>query len=315
MLPRGEPQPRWPQGNKMIQSTIAARALLLGMLAFAPMLAHAEEWRWCVAGDAMDSGPPNGPFRVAFPFRADLMPGYQTNFEEHMRAAMAPIQGEFTVVCSPAFPDRQSASEHFGDWAVSLEGLIPLADADWTPTTAANASNAGPEATSSANKPADAPAQSSANAREEKVDSAPKPAADTASTAQKEREAAEQRRQEWEKAQLAAQQGSKPLRFVLWVGLRPQVGDTSNPSCYSNVITRPGPPGWTGEPNLAHGVAEKAIAIIDSTKDAFLAKCRAVSGREIDGTVGHDRNQSASDEASVDKVRARAGQDVTVQVD
>lgn len=107
----------------------------------------------------------------------------------------------------------------------------------------------------------------------------------------------------------------KPLRFVLTVGLQPQAGDTTNPSCLSNVITRPGPPGWGAPGFLPTGTAEQAIQTIESLKAAFFAKCRATSGREIAGTLNHNRNQSDRDEAELD-TWGRRGDGVTmVQMD
>lgn len=305
----------------MIRSTIAGRALvpaLLGLLGFAPLLAHAEEWRWCAAGDVMDSGPPNGPFRSAEPFRADDLPDFQAQFEAQMRSAMAPIEGELTVICSPAFPDEKSALSHQTDWFISLEGAIPVTTAYWTPERHPVASDTPTDAAASAGKRIDRAASSASDARVATATSAPQPVVDTASSgAEQDRAAAqraEERRQHYERERIAAQQGGKPLRFVLWVGLQPQVGDSSNPSCYSNVITRPGPAGWGAE-NLPTGTAEQAIAIIDAAKASFLAKCRATSGREISGIVHHERNQDERDEASLLKVRAIGPQDSTVPMD
>lgn len=116
-------------------------------------------------------------------------------------------------------------------------------------------------------------------------------------------------------ADSGAGEGAKPLRFVLWIGLEPRHGDTHNPTCYSNVITRPGPPGW-GEPGfLPPGSASQANQTIESLKAAFIAKCRATSGRETlsEGNFGSQWNQLQSVE--VDNIGARFQEDVNVQMD
>jgi hypothetical protein len=53
-------------------------------------------------------------------------------------------------------------------------------------------------------------------------------------------------RAEQERLPVRSASPGKPLRFVLDIGLLNKPGDTVNPTCYSNVITLPGPPGWGG---------------------------------------------------------------------
>lgn len=109
---------------------------------------------------------------------------------------------------------------------------------------------------------------------------------------------------------------AKPLRFVLTISLRNKPGDTRNPTCYSNVITRPGPPGWGALGFLPSGAAEQAIAQIEKLKAEFIAACRR-SGREItsEGNFSHVRNQQQGDDARVQSTRPRFAEDVSVVLD
>jgi hypothetical protein len=314
---------------------MAAAALLLGLCAVLPKEAHAEEWRWCVAGDLLDSGRTNGPNLISRPFLADGAPDFQAQYEAYARSIIGPIQGEFIINCSPPFADHDAAVTHVGEWSLSMHdmtgGLFDAEDVFWDPVRAASSATAAADSRSHAERAAVAakPTQATpATAATGNTDAQHQAEPARPSTQQEDAARAEQARQDWERRRVAAQQGgassdanagaggaAKPLRFVMWVGLRPQVGDTHNPNCYSNIITRPGPPGWGAPGFLPTGVAEQAIQTIDSLKAAFLAKCRA-SGREIDnGFVRHERNQSEGDEARLENVRARFPEDVTVQMD
>lgn len=114
-------------------------------------------------------------------------------------------------------------------------------------------------------------------------------------------------------AALAEGEGATPLRFRLSVGLQPQMGDTTNPYCYSNVITRPAPSGWRAD-TWVPGAAGKAHAIVDAFKADFLAKCQAASGRNIDGAVSAKMNQSAYEDNELDTYEPRPG-GTMVQID
>ncbi len=111
----------------------------------------------------------------------------------------------------------------------------------------------------------------------------------------------------------ASPAAAQPLRFVLMIGMRNLPGDARNPTCYSNVITRPGPPGWGARGSLPSGSAEQALREIDALKGAFIAACRA-SGREItsEGNFRHVRNQLSGDEERVNTTGPRFPEDVAV---
>lgn len=111
----------------------------------------------------------------------------------------------------------------------------------------------------------------------------------------------------------AADAAAKPLRFVLSISLLNKPGDTVNPMCYSNVITRPGPPGWGAPGFLPPGSGEQAHATVHSLKDAFIARCRA-SGREItsEGNFNYSWNRSQGEEAGMQEVRPRHREDILV---
>lgn len=108
---------------------------------------------------------------------------------------------------------------------------------------------------------------------------------------------------------------SKPLRFVLTMGMRNLPGDAHNSMCYSNVITRPGPPGWGAPGFLPSGSAEQAQAEINRLKSRFIGLCRA-SGREItsEGNFSYVWNRSADDEARVQGTGPRYAEDVAVSL-
>lgn len=107
----------------------------------------------------------------------------------------------------------------------------------------------------------------------------------------------------------------KPLRFVLTISMRNLPGDKVNPTCYSNIISRPGPPGWGAPGFLPPGTAEQARETVSSLKSAFIAQCRA-SGREItsDGNFNFQMNQSQGDETRLQEMRARYSEDVAVRL-
>jgi hypothetical protein len=107
----------------------------------------------------------------------------------------------------------------------------------------------------------------------------------------------------------------QPLRFVLRISLRNQPGDKVNPTCYSNVITRDGPPGWGAPGFLPSGSAEQAHATIQSLKTDFIARCRA-SGREItsEGNFTWHSNQTAAGEQQIADARPKYREDVSVSL-
>ncbi len=107
----------------------------------------------------------------------------------------------------------------------------------------------------------------------------------------------------------------KPLRFILSISLQNKPDDTVNPTCYSNVITRPGPPGWGGTGFLPTGSDDQAYAAVHALKDAFIARCRA-SGREIssEGNFSYVWNRSAGEEAKMQNARPRFREDVAVSL-
>ena len=114
---------------------------------------------------------------------------------------------------------------------------------------------------------------------------------------------------------VAAPAAGKSLRFVMSISLRNQPGDTVNPTCYSNVITRDGPPGWGASGFLPPGSGEQARQTVMSLKSAFIAQCQA-SGREItsDGNFNFQLNQSQGDEQRLQELRPRHREDVSVSM-
>jgi hypothetical protein len=116
----------------------------------------------------------------------------------------------------------------------------------------------------------------------------------------------------------AGQQGGSgaPLRFVLSIGMMNLPGDTVNPTCYSNVITRPGPPGWGQKGFLPKGSAESAYATVQAMKSRFISACRSASGREItsDGNFHWTWNENQDGDAQVSDTHARYKEDTTVSL-
>jgi hypothetical protein len=314
----------------------AAVALLLGLCAIFPTKAHAEEWRWCVAGDLLDSGRTNGPNLISRPFPADGAPDFQAQYEAYARSIIGPIEGEFIINCSPPFADHDAAVRHNGEWLLSMHdmtgGLFEAEDVFWDPVRTSSSAAAAPDSRSHAEhaavaaKPAQ-PAPATAATGNADAQRQAEPTRPSTPSQQDDAARTEQTRQEWERKRVAAQSGgsssdgsagaaAKPLRFVLIIGLLPRAGDTHNPNCYSNIITRPGPTGW-GAPGFGvSGSGVQANQIIDSLKGAFIAKCRA-SGREplSEGNFKSAWNQSEDDEARLQNVRAIFPEDVTVQMD
>jgi hypothetical protein len=113
----------------------------------------------------------------------------------------------------------------------------------------------------------------------------------------------------------AAAQPAKPLRFVLDISLVNKPGDTVNPTCYSNVITVPGPPGWGGTGFLPEGSAAQARQAVEDWKGRFLQACRS-SGREIagEGNFHWTWNESRDGDQQVDNAHARYREDVSVNL-
>jgi hypothetical protein len=105
------------------------------------------------------------------------------------------------------------------------------------------------------------------------------------------------------------------LRFVLMIGLTNKPGDTVNPTCYSNVITRPGPPGWGGSGSLPDGSYPQARSTVESLKAQFFAKCRA-SGRDIagEGNFWFTWNDSQTGEERLASSYAHHPEDVSVSL-
>lgn len=110
--------------------------------------------------------------------------------------------------------------------------------------------------------------------------------------------------------------GGQPLRFVLSIGLVPRAGDTVNPTCYSNVITRPGPPGWGQGGFLPAGAGAAARETVESLKATFIAACRSASGREVtsEGDFHWTWNELKAGEAQMAATHAQYHEDVTVNL-
>ena len=113
----------------------------------------------------------------------------------------------------------------------------------------------------------------------------------------------------------ASTAAAKPLRFVLLISMRNLPGDKVNPTCYSNVITRDGPPGWGAGGFLPPGSGEQAREAVYALKSDFIARCRA-SGRDItsDGNFNFVWNQTQGDEQRLQDMRPRHREDVSVVV-
>lgn len=98
---------------------------------------------------------------------------------------------------------------------------------------------------------------------------------------------------------------TKPLRMVLSISMTNLPGDRNNPSCYSSIISRPGPPGWgTRDASLA-----EVRPLVESYKTRFFDKCRAASGREITSAGNYNFHANQYNE---DRPRAKVREDVTV---
>lgn len=108
----------------------------------------------------------------------------------------------------------------------------------------------------------------------------------------------------------------KPLRFVLMIGMTNLPGDKVNPTCYSNIITRPGPPGWGEKGWLPAGSAEQARQAVESYKQQFITACER-SGRKITGigNFAYVWNQYEDGEERILQARARNQEDVTVKLE
>lgn len=104
------------------------------------------------------------------------------------------------------------------------------------------------------------------------------------------------------------------MRFIMRIGLANKPGDQVNPTCYSNVVTRPGPPGWgTGSANSDGGA--QARAIVEGLKGRFIAACRQ-SGREVtnENNFNWVWNRYPGDEKQFGGMRAKYREDVSVTV-
>jgi hypothetical protein len=114
-----------------------------------------------------------------------------------------------------------------------------------------------------------------------------------------------------------ASQAGAPMRFVLSIGLQPRNGDSVNPTCYSNVITRPGPSGWGQRGFLPPGSAQSAHATVQAFKPGFIAACRAASGRDItsEGNFHWTWNETRDGDEQIANTRAQYREDVTVDMD
>lgn len=115
----------------------------------------------------------------------------------------------------------------------------------------------------------------------------------------------------------AATPATKPLRFVLYAGMDARDGDTANPTCRSNIISRPGPPGWGGPGFLPNGSSQETLRIVESLREEFLGKCRATSQRHIpDGRFNYqwnDASQESEDRLQL-MTRPRFKEDVSVTI-
>jgi hypothetical protein len=100
----------------------------------------------------------------------------------------------------------------------------------------------------------------------------------------------------------------------MMIGLSNKPGDTVNPTCYSNVITRPGPPGW-GQTGWDRPDSRPARRIIEGLKAQFIAKCRQ-SGRDItsEGNFAYNWNDDQDGEERLAGSHARYPEDVSVSV-
>jgi len=109
--------------------------------------------------------------------------------------------------------------------------------------------------------------------------------------------------------------GGKPLRFVMIMNMRNLPGDRVNSTCYSNTVTRDGPPGWGERGFLPPGSGEKARAAVEALKAQFTAACQA-SGRQITsaGNFNWVWNQTQSDEDRLASERPKHPEDVSVTI-
>ena len=100
------------------------------------------------------------------------------------------------------------------------------------------------------------------------------------------------------------------------ISLRNVAGDKVNSTCYSNVLTRPGPPGWGGPGCLPPGSGEQAHATVDSLKSQFIAQCRA-GGRDItsEGNFNWLSNRTQDEAQRLASTGAKYREDVSVQID
>jgi len=107
-----------------------------------------------------------------------------------------------------------------------------------------------------------------------------------------------------------------PLRFVLTINLQNKLGDTVNPTCYSNVIVRPGPAGWGRGGSLPPGSEGAARGTVEGMKSAFIAACEAASGRKVtsQGDFQWMWNEFRDGESQIANARARYREDVTVNL-
>ena len=115
-------------------------------------------------------------------------------------------------------------------------------------------------------------------------------------------------------ASAGTQVAGKPLRFVLDAGTLNLPGDRNNATCYSNIITRPGPPGWG--PDAPVQSSQQALAQIDAMKQAFIAACRR-KGREVRGVnhVGWRWNKTDEDERELQGIGPEVPEDISVVLD
>lgn len=206
------------RGISMTRSATAAAALLLGLCAIFPMKAHAEEWRWCSAGDLLDSGRTNGPNLISRPFDAEGAPDFQAQYEAYVRSIMGPIEGEFMLNCSPPFADHDAAVRHVGEWSLSMHdmtgGLFEAEDVFWTPTYAASSTatadtpRSHDHATANDSATAASSQQATATVAAASVETqrSTEPTSPSSQSEQEDPARAEQRRQDWERKRFAQQQ-------------------------------------------------------------------------------------------------------------
>lgn len=108
----------------------------------------------------------------------------------------------------------------------------------------------------------------------------------------------------------AATAPGAPLRFILHIALKTVINGV-NATCYSNIVTIPGPPGWPDTWNQPGGDSE-ARALIKAYMPAFESQCSAY-GPLVGGGPQFNWNKKGAEHISPESVAAsgqRHGQPV-----